>query len=140
MRKDLKAYVRFDANGMIVPGSLILARSKPKVGKWVEGPAYVCCNPTTTTTTLIPFPEGECYSVQLTCNTRGSVALFGVYYCNQMPAVLEVSYGSPQTVCCYAYPVLLSGNGSFSSVGNPCTTTTTTTEAPITTTTTTTIP
>jgi len=49
--RDLKAYVRFDGTGRVVPGSLILRRQKPKVGKWVEIPAYECCNPTTTTTT-----------------------------------------------------------------------------------------
>jgi hypothetical protein len=50
-RRDLKAYVRYDGTGRVVPGSLILRRKKPKVGKWVEIPAYECCNPTTTTTT-----------------------------------------------------------------------------------------
>ena len=49
--RPLKAYVRFDGSGRIVAGSLILRRKKPKVGKWVEIPAYECCNPTTTTTT-----------------------------------------------------------------------------------------
>jgi hypothetical protein len=50
-RRDLKAYVRFDGSGRIVPGSLILRRNKPKVGKWKEITAYECCNPTTTTST-----------------------------------------------------------------------------------------
>lgn len=50
-RKDLKAYVRFDGSGRVVPGSLILRRKMPKVGKWKEIPAYECCNPTTTSTT-----------------------------------------------------------------------------------------
>jgi len=50
-RKDLKAYVRYDGSGRVVAGSLILRRQKPKVGNWVEIPAYECCNPTTTTTT-----------------------------------------------------------------------------------------
>jgi len=51
--RPLKAYVRFDGTGRIVPSSLILRRKKPKVGKWVEIPAYECCNndPTTTSTT-----------------------------------------------------------------------------------------
>ena len=49
--RPLKAYVRFDGTGRIVPSSLILRRKMPKVGKWVEIPAYQCCNPTTTTTT-----------------------------------------------------------------------------------------
>lgn len=50
-RKDLKGYIRFDGSGRIVPGSLILRRKKPRVGNWLEVPAYECCNPTTTTTT-----------------------------------------------------------------------------------------
>jgi hypothetical protein len=49
-KRPLKAYVRFDGTGRIVPSSLILRRKKPKVGKWVEIPAYECCNLTTTTT------------------------------------------------------------------------------------------
>lgn len=50
-RKDLKAYVRYDGSGRVVAGSLVLRRQKPKVGNWVEVPAYECCAPTTTTTT-----------------------------------------------------------------------------------------
>jgi hypothetical protein len=56
----LKAFVRFDGTGTIVPSSTILAKSKPKVGKWVETLAYECCNyvpTTTTTTTPIPFQK-----------------------------------------------------------------------------------
>jgi hypothetical protein len=51
--RPLKAYVRFDGTGRIVPSSLILRKNKPKVGKWQEIPAYECCNPTTTTTTTV---------------------------------------------------------------------------------------
>ncbi len=51
--KPLKAYVRFDGQGRVVAGSLILRRNKPKVGKWQEILAYECCNPTTTTTTTV---------------------------------------------------------------------------------------
>lgn len=49
-KRDLKAYVRYDGSGRVVPGSLILRRKMPKVGKWMEVPAYECCNPTTSTT------------------------------------------------------------------------------------------
>jgi hypothetical protein len=50
-KKDLKGYVRYDGSGRIVSGSLILRKQKPKVGKWIEIPAYECCNSSTTTTT-----------------------------------------------------------------------------------------
>jgi hypothetical protein len=53
-KRDLKAYVRFDGTGRIIPGSLVLRRNKPKVGNWKEIQAYECCNPTTTTTTTQP--------------------------------------------------------------------------------------
>jgi len=43
-KRTLKAYVRFDGTGKIIPGSLILQRSKPKVGNWKEILAYECCN------------------------------------------------------------------------------------------------
>jgi len=49
IRKDLKAFVRIDGSGRVVAGSLILRRTMPKVGRWQEIPAYICCNPTTTT-------------------------------------------------------------------------------------------
>ncbi len=52
---QLKAYVRFDGTGRVIPGSLILQRSKPKVGNWQEIDATECCGyvptPSTTTTT-----------------------------------------------------------------------------------------
>ena len=50
-RKDLKAFVRYDGSGRVIPGSLILQRKQPKVGDWKEIEAYECCNPTTSTTT-----------------------------------------------------------------------------------------
>ena len=43
-KRDLKAYVRYDGSGRVVAGSLILRRSKPKVGKWTEIQGYKCCN------------------------------------------------------------------------------------------------
>ena len=42
MKKDLKSYVRYGGDGRIVPGSNILGRKIPKVGRWYEGPAYEC--------------------------------------------------------------------------------------------------
>ena len=49
----LKAFVRFDGSGRIVPSSLIVQAFKPKDGNWQEINAKECCNYTTTTTTTI---------------------------------------------------------------------------------------
>jgi hypothetical protein len=43
-KRDLKSYVRYDGNGRIIPGSNVLRRNIPKVGKWKETQAYECCN------------------------------------------------------------------------------------------------
>jgi hypothetical protein len=43
-KRDLKAFVRYDGSGNIVPSSVILARKMPKVGRWTEIDAYECCN------------------------------------------------------------------------------------------------
>jgi hypothetical protein len=53
--QKLKAFVRYDGSGRIIPSSLILRKNKPKVGNWVQIQAYECCDPyfpsTTTSTT-----------------------------------------------------------------------------------------
>jgi hypothetical protein len=52
----LKAFVRFDGSGRIIPSSLIVQAFKPKVGNWKEIDAKECCNyvaPTTTTSTTV---------------------------------------------------------------------------------------
>jgi hypothetical protein len=48
---SLKAYVRFDGTGRIVPSSLILQRFKPKDGNWKQINATECCSVITTSTT-----------------------------------------------------------------------------------------
>ena len=55
-KKVLKAFVRIDGMGRVVAGSLILRKTKPKVGRWQEIPAYACCAPTSTTTTSTTLP------------------------------------------------------------------------------------
>jgi hypothetical protein len=49
----LKAFVRFDGSGRIVPSSLIVQAFKPAVGNYKQIDAKECCNYTTTTTTTI---------------------------------------------------------------------------------------
>lgn len=53
-KRLLKAFVRYDGSGKIIPGGNILAKKEPEVGNWTEISAYECCNSTTTTTTGIP--------------------------------------------------------------------------------------
>jgi len=50
----LKAYVRYDGTGRVIAGSLILQRSKPKIGNWHEIPAHECCNPAPTVLLFSP--------------------------------------------------------------------------------------
>ena len=63
-KRPLNAYVRYDASGRVVAGSLVLRRKMPKNGNWKQLPqniAYECCYPTTTTTTTaaITYPAGQ---------------------------------------------------------------------------------
>lgn len=44
-RKKLKAFVRFDGSGRVVPGSLVLRKQAPKVGRWQEVVSEECCGP-----------------------------------------------------------------------------------------------
>lgn len=76
--RPLKAFVRFDGTGRIVPSSLILRRKKPKVGNWLEIPAYECCNPTTTTsTTVAPTTTTTSTTVAPTTTTTSSTTTGG---------------------------------------------------------------
>lgn len=51
LNKKLKAYVRYDGSGRVIPGSMVLRQNKPKIGKWKEITTYECCEPITNTTT-----------------------------------------------------------------------------------------
>jgi hypothetical protein len=86
----LKAFVRFDATGRIIPGSLILRAQAPKVGNWTETNAYECCNfnTTTTTTTLDPL----CRLFELS-NPTGERATWSGIDCNGEPYTEGISSG-----------------------------------------------
>ncbi len=56
-KRDLKAYVRFDGTGRIVPGSLVLRRTKPKNGNWKEIQTYECCDGGGTLTFITSLQE-----------------------------------------------------------------------------------
>ena len=81
-RKDLKAFVRFDGSGRVVPSSLILRKNKPKVGDWKEVQAYECCDPnfpttTSTTTTVAPTTTSTTTTVAPTTTSTTTTASIG---------------------------------------------------------------
>ena len=90
----LKAFVRFDGTGRIIPSSLIVQAFKPKVGNWQEIDANECCNyipiTTTTTTTAAPIPFREKIYVAFkstdACNKQLGTEFFalgdGTTFCN----------------------------------------------------------
>jgi hypothetical protein len=43
--KKLRAFARFDGSGRVIPGSMVMRKRKPKVGRWQEITAYECCGP-----------------------------------------------------------------------------------------------
>ena len=59
----LKAWVRYDGSGRAVAGSLILQRSKPKVGNWKEINSTLCCNSDNTVNTYVENDYVEDYLV-----------------------------------------------------------------------------
>jgi len=131
--KSLKAYVRIDGSGRVVPSSLILRKNKPKIGKWTEVTAWECCVPSTTSTSTTVLPICILYSV-----VGSPVQRFNVIYtdCNGEQQVFSVSGSEPYYFCALQGQYSSDGQGEFTDLG-PCpTTTTTTTVAPTTTTTT----
>jgi len=81
----LKAFVRIDGSGKVIPGGPIFQAQKPKVGKWREISIKECCNhnPSTTTTTTtagIPTEYTRLYYLNENnaCNstTDGSITFY----------------------------------------------------------------
>lgn len=74
INKNLKAWIRFDGSGRVVPSSLILQRNKPKVGNWKEIPANECCN-----YNPIPVPTGcNSFWINQTFNPESENTLYAV--------------------------------------------------------------
>lgn len=94
---QLKAYVRFDGTGRIVPSSLILQRFKPKDGNWQEIDSKECCNfvPTTTTTTTGTPTTTSTTTVAPTTTTTTTTAgseCFCYTVDNQTAGLLDFTY------------------------------------------------
>jgi len=95
-KRDLKAYVRFDGTGRIIPGSLVLRRNKPKNGNWKETQAYECCDTfecvvpsVTLSTTATGYPNDTpgCFSrVQFKCD---GIIIWSILPAVSVPTSLE---------------------------------------------------
>jgi hypothetical protein len=113
-KRDLKAYVRFDGTGRIVPGSLVLRRSKPKNGNWKETQAYECCDTlecvvpsVTLLTTVRGFPV----------NTESGCIPITSFYCNENDVlIIDIRlFGLPDNCTLEQYIEIL--NSRFSWIG-----------------------
>ena len=62
----LKAWVRFDGNKNVVPGSLILRENKPTVGIWKEITYNLCCDGGVTPN--VPNSPLYIYDFEITCS------------------------------------------------------------------------
>ena len=138
----LKAFVRFDGSGRIIPSSLIVQAFKPKVGNYVEIDAKECCNYTTTTTSTTAAPMTWTYNVQLLscedCTVIGSGVftnsqelIVGEYYINSFGTIKVLILGFVSVVPGSAASNILTSSGATTCEELICpTTTTTTTPAP----------
>jgi hypothetical protein len=105
----LKAFVRYDGSGRVVPSSLILARFKPKVGNYKEIDAYECCNggggaPGNYLVNIRQlFEDGTCGGIDIVTNypvTSSNPVIVGKWYTEfnvmrGLIAVYIVSAGGP---------------------------------------------
>lgn len=95
-QSKLKAWVRYDGTGTVVTGGPIFQASKPKVGKWKQINADLCCNPsgsttTTTTTTIAAEPTAWAYLAYVNQSDACSLNTgFGPYTFYTAGSTLEV--------------------------------------------------
>lgn len=74
----LKAFVRVDGSGRVVPGTPVLQASKPKVGNWIEIPAYEGNVQTTTTTSTSSTTTTTSTSTSTTTTTTTSNLVYSI--------------------------------------------------------------
>lgn len=111
-----KAWVKFDCNGNIVPGSLVMTTKHPHPGIWKEI-ADICCTTTTTTTTTSTTTTTI---IPLDCGTpdwKSPILLFD--FCNNLAygngdALIQDLSGNGNN----GIPVLGTGNGSPETINN----------------------
>jgi hypothetical protein len=102
----LKAFVRIDGSGKVIPGGPIFQAQKPKVGKWREINVKECCNyvPTSTTTT-------SSTNTTSTTTTSGIIdALLSVESCTGGTG-MTIQFVTGSNLC--DSPLVISGDFSF---------------------------
>jgi hypothetical protein len=156
-KRDLKAYVRYDGSGRVVPGSLILRRTKPKVGNWQQVQGYECNSGGTSyqviatasgaLSSVITYRSGVDNSTQTVnlvgedllvatiCAVTGSISAV-----NAVGTTTVITAGAGCTCSSFDPEVSFSNTTTTTTTTAAPTTTTTTTAAPTTTTTTTVAP
>jgi hypothetical protein len=105
----LKAFVRFDGSGRIVPSSLIVQRIKPQVGNWREINSKECCDPncgvpvyendyviddvtTVDGVTSITIANGPSMSIEFQLMSSTNVVLASITVAKSNVSVLAVPY------------------------------------------------
>jgi hypothetical protein len=71
----LKAFVRFDGTGRIIPSSLIVQAFKPAVGNYVEIDAKECCNSNVLPSNCIEFVVDTTDGTEFTFSFNTSVPI-----------------------------------------------------------------
>jgi hypothetical protein len=105
VNKKLKAYVRFDGSGRVVAGSLILRKSKPKVGRWNEISAYECCGPVippTVTSPVVGTVNAEDIAITWVASTVSSGQQPVTHYVIKLDTV-QVAIVAAADVLAYTY-------------------------------------
>ncbi len=101
----LKAYVRYDGTGRVLPGGPILQRFKPKVGNWVEIDANQCCNFTPIIATdTIPGSFPLTYvSVRIFCDDVSIAVAYTNPTVNNMAELIQLLNSDPDTAAFGTY-------------------------------------
>jgi hypothetical protein len=132
-KRTLKAFIRYDGQGRLVPNSLILRKSMPKVGKWLEVLTNRCCNLSTTTTTSTTIASYPCVTYGFTVGKEG--AFISYIDCGGDYVESEMNPYAEDSVCAQEGTLYTTGDIEVVYLGE-CTTTTTTSSSTTTTTTT----
>jgi hypothetical protein len=110
-KRDLKAFIRYDGSGRVIPGGNILARKAPKVGHWEEIPADECCPPPADTCVTYLYTQGDVSVLISYTDCDGKI--FGPTGVN---GPIEVTF------CALSGTVVIEGRGgTLTYIGTGCT-------------------